>query len=273
MAAAREALAPTRPGRRRVVPAPEPSAPEPAPESPSAWTDPRGRDLYPLALPELVADPGVALPGDGSLMTWQYLRGEGIGAHQRCLDVGSGTGILAIQLALNGAAHVHAIDIDERAVRNTEANAFRNAVGDRVSAARVDLHPWVPEERYEVIVASLDQTPIDPYRELTSHRPVDYWGRMPFDHLLAKLPDALAPEGVAYVMQLSLLSRRRTGELLAAHGLDMQIVAHRAFPLPAELEDHRAQIERVEELSDAHRLHIGDRELLVAYLLEIRQRE
>ena len=70
--------------------------------------------------------------------------------HQRCLDVGCGTGILAVQLALNGAAHVHALDIDDRAVANTLANAFRNGVADRVTAATVDLFPWVPEERYEV---------------------------------------------------------------------------------------------------------------------------
>jgi cyclopropane fatty-acyl-phospholipid synthase-like methyltransferase len=201
-------------------------------------------------------------------MAWEYLYAEGIGAHQRCLDVGCGTGILAIQLALNGAAHVHAIDIDERAVRNAEANAFRNDVGDRVSVARVDVYPWVPQERYEVIVASLEQTPIDPYRQLTSHRPVDYWGRTPFDHLLAKLRDALAPEGVAYVMQLSLLSRSRTGELLATHGLDVRIADQRVFPLPPELDAE--QIRRVEELSDAYHLRIGERELLVAYLLEIR---
>ena len=52
-------------------------------------------------------------------MAWRYLYDQGVGAHQRCLDVGCGTGILGIQLALNGASHVRAIDIDERAVRNT----------------------------------------------------------------------------------------------------------------------------------------------------------
>ena len=35
---------------------------------------------------------------------------------QRCLDVGCGTGLQTVQLARNGAAHVHAIDVDQRAV-------------------------------------------------------------------------------------------------------------------------------------------------------------
>jgi S-methylmethionine-dependent homocysteine/selenocysteine methylase/SAM-dependent methyltransferase len=274
MGAAREALEPTEPGHRRVagvlmsdqlLGSHAANAPE--------WTDRRGRSLYPLPLPELVADPGVALPGGGSLMTWRYLYAEGIGAHQRCLDVGTGTGILAIQLALNGASHVHAIDIDERAVRNTESNAFRNGVGDTLTAARADVYPWVPDERYEVIVASLEQTPVDPYQQVASHRPVDYWGRTPFDHLLAKLPDALAPEGVAYVMQLSILSRQRTAKLLEAADLDVRVVAHDLFPFPAGLDDHRVQIRRAEELSDAYHPMVGEEDLLVAYLLEIRRRD
>ena len=69
----------------------------------------------------------------------------------------------------------------------------------------MDLYPWVPHERWEVIVASLFQMPVDPFEQTTSHRPVEYWGRNLLDHLLAKLPGALAPDGVAYVMQLSIL--------------------------------------------------------------------
>jgi release factor glutamine methyltransferase len=205
-------------------------------------------------------------------MTWRHLFDQGIGAHERCLDIGCGTGILAIQLALNGAAHVHAIDISERAVRNTATNAFRNAVGDRVSVARVDVFPWVPDEHYEVIVACLDQTPIDPNQQVASHRAVDYWGRTPLDSVLTKLADALAPEGVAYVMQLSILSQRHTARLLADAGLEAAVVDYQLHPLPADLEAHRHQIDGVEQRSDAHHLRIGDHDVLVAYLLEIRHR-
>ena len=60
---------------------------------------------------------------------------------------------------------MHAIDIDEAAVKNTLTNAFRNGVADRVSAAAQDLYPWVPEERYDLIVASLYQMPVDPFEQ------------------------------------------------------------------------------------------------------------
>jgi SAM-dependent methyltransferase len=274
IAAAGRRLLGTTPGHRRPqhdsAPAPdweaiaEPAAPAPA------WSDRRRRGLYPLPFPDLSVEPGVAAPGEVSYMAWRYVFREGIGAHQRCLDVGCGTGILAVQLALNGADHVRALDIDDRAAANTLANAFRNDVSDRVTAETVDLFPWVPEERYEVIVASLYQKPTDPFERLSSHRVPDYWGRILVDQLIAKLPDALAPEGVAYVVQLSILSQERTAEMLADHGLVAQPVDYTLFAFPPDQQDSRAQVQRVEELSDAYHLTVGEQDVIVAYLLEIR---
>jgi SAM-dependent methyltransferase len=240
---------------------------------PETWSDRRRRDLYPLPFPDLSVEPGVAQPSEASFMTWRYVFREGIGAHQRCLDVGCGTGILAVQLALNGADHVRALDIDGRAVANTLANAFRNDVSDRVTAETVDLFPWVPEERYEVIIASLYQKPTDPFERLSSHRVPDYWGRNLVDQLIAKLPEALAPEGVAYVVQLSILSQQRTAEMLAENGLIAHPVDYTMFAFPPDQQESRAQIGRVEDLSDAYHLAVGEQEVIVAYLLEVRHAE
>jgi ribosomal protein L11 methylase PrmA len=68
---------------------------------------------------------------------------EGIGAGQRCLDVGCGTGILGVRPALDHAAQVHCIDIGSRAVPNTPANAFCNTVSELLAAATVDLYRGV----------------------------------------------------------------------------------------------------------------------------------
>jgi tRNA1(Val) A37 N6-methylase TrmN6 len=195
---------------------------------------------------------------------------DAVGAHQRCLDIGCGTGIQTVQLARNGAAHVHALDVDRRAVETTLANAFRNGVADRVTATTVDLYPWVPEERYEVVVADLYELPEDPFRQVAGHRPVDYWGRGLLDQVLGKLPQALAPEGSAYVVQLSVASQRRTLELLDRLGLEARVADHTLFPLAGVPAEHRAQIARVEELSDAHHVRLGSQDVLAAYLLEIR---
>jgi homocysteine S-methyltransferase len=275
IAAAGQRLKDTKPGHRRPV---DPVAAAAngaglATREPSApWTDRRRRPLYPLPFPDLTVEPGVAAPGDTSYMTWRYVFREGIGAHQRCLDVGCGTGILAVQLALNGADHVRALDIDDRAAANTLANAFRNGVSDRVSAETVDLFPWVPEERYEVIVACLFQRPTDPFEPSAGHRVPDYWGRNLVDQLLTKLPEALAPEGVAYVVQLSILSQMGTAATLAELGLVAHPVDYTLFDFPGDQERSRPQIGRVEELSDAYHLTVGEQDVMVAYLLEVRHK-
>jgi S-methylmethionine-dependent homocysteine/selenocysteine methylase/SAM-dependent methyltransferase len=271
IAAARAELADTVVGRRRLDgPIDGDATTQPAPAQ--DWRDRRGRSLFPLAFPDIATVPGVFQPRGSSFLAWRYLYDEGIGAHQRCLDVGSGTGLLGVQLALNGAAHVHCIDNDAAAVANTRDNAFRNGVADRLTVAQVDLFPWVPEERYEVIVASLFQLPADPFERIASHRPVDYWGRNAFDQLLTKLGRALAPEGVAYIVQLSILSQQRTAELLEAAGFEVTVVGYDLYSFPPHFTAKRPQIDRVEDLSDAYHVRISDDDVLVAYLLEVRRR-
>jgi len=129
---------------------------------PQKWLDDKGRDLYPLPFPEIVVDPGVFRPTQGSFLIWKHIFAATIGQDKRCLDVGCGSGILTTQLALNGASHVHALDVQREAVANTLANAFRNGVANRVSGDVVDLYNYVPKEKYDLIVASLYQLPVDP---------------------------------------------------------------------------------------------------------------
>ena len=184
-----------------------------------SWGTSTAASLYPLPMPRIMVEPGVFAPTPGSFLAWKHLFTERMGEGRRCLDVGCGTGLLTVQLALNGAAHVHSIDIDERAVANTLSNAFRNGLAERVSGERVDLYPWDPDERYDVVVASLYQMPNDPFEQLSSHRPLDYWGRSLLDHLIdAAAEPARAEDGRAYVMQLSILSQEDTLSRSSATG-------------------------------------------------------
>jgi S-methylmethionine-dependent homocysteine/selenocysteine methylase/SAM-dependent methyltransferase len=270
LAAAAAALADTKPGTGHPQPAPgELDEGEPRAVDLPRWSDARGRPVFPLDFPDIVVDSDVFAPTQGSFLLWKYLYREGLGAHQRCLDIGCGSGLLAVQLARNGAEHVHAIDIDEPAVANTLTNAFRNGVSARVSAAATDLYPWVPEERYDLIVASLYQLPVDPFDQVTTHRPLDFWGRNLIDHLIRLLPEALADDGVAYVMQLSIIGERRTTELLDRAGYEARVVDFAFFAFHELFRDKGEQIARVEEQSDAYHLQLGDDDVMVAYLLEV----
>ncbi len=239
------------------------------PVPPQPWRNDGGRLLYPLEVPEIICEPDVFVPTQGSFLVWKHLFSGRVGAGKRCLDIGCGAGILAVQLALNDATHVHAIDLDRAAVANTLANAFRNGVADRVSGSDVDLFLWVPEERYDVIVASLYQMPVDPYEQTVTHRPLDYWGRNLVDHLISLLPATLAAGGVAYIMQLSILSQRWTDQLLRERGLRARVVDFSFFAFGDVFKAAQSQIERVEDQSDAYHLTFSDEDVMVAYILEI----
>jgi ribosomal protein L11 methyltransferase len=69
------------------------------------------------------------------------------------LDVGSGTGILAVAAARLGADRVVAVDLDLDAVRATDDNARRNSV--RVDARHGGLEAAEPDGPFDVVVANL----------------------------------------------------------------------------------------------------------------------
>lgn len=60
----------------------------------------------------------------------------------RVLDVGTGTGILAIAAAKMGAAHVEAMDVEPAAVKAAEENVQANRVSDTVSVYFATLTPF-----------------------------------------------------------------------------------------------------------------------------------
>jgi S-methylmethionine-dependent homocysteine/selenocysteine methylase len=269
IAAAAHAVAGTKPGRSR--PPLEKRLLEGEAEEADArpWLDDRSRELFPLPFPELVMESGVFVPTQGSYLVWKYLFGSGLGRGKSCLDVGCGSGILSVQLALNGAERVHAIDIDRNAVANTLANAFRNGVAEVVTGEDADLYQWDPQERFDVIVASLYQMPVDPFEEPSGHRPLDYWGRNILDHFVRLLPRLLTEDGKAYVMQLSIVGQLATARLLAEAGLEARVVDFSFFPFSPLFLQNKEQIQRVEQLSDAYHVVVGGDDIMVAYLLEV----
>lgn len=74
------------------------------------------------------------------------------GAMTSFLEMGCGTGIMSVLAALAGCRVVVGLDINPAAVRNTEMNAERHGVADRVTARVSDLYSAVqPGERFDGI--------------------------------------------------------------------------------------------------------------------------
>ncbi len=72
------------------------------------------------------------------------------------MDMGCGTGILAILAAMKGAVNVDAIDIDEWAFENTVENAERNNVGF-VKGAKGDASLLRGDENYDLFIANINR--------------------------------------------------------------------------------------------------------------------
>jgi ribosomal protein L11 methyltransferase len=80
---------------------------------------------------------------------------DGMPLHgQHVLDVGTGTGILAIAAAKLGAASVVALDIDEWAYSNAVENAERNGVAGSVQIHHCPLTS-LPARQFDLIIANI----------------------------------------------------------------------------------------------------------------------
>ena len=110
----------------------------------------------------VVIHPGMAF-GTGQHATTlgclEALEGLAVPPPASALDVGTGTGVLAIALAKLGVKKVLGIDLDPQAISAARGNVRRNAIGGRVRLACAPLERAVPAPRtgggYPLVVANL----------------------------------------------------------------------------------------------------------------------
>ncbi len=105
----------------------------------------------------LYVEPGVAF-GTGTHETTRLCLRQleaVVTAGVKVLDVGTGTGILAIAAAKLGADRIVAVDLDETAVRVAKANVEDNQVADLVTVLQSDLNQALTEETFDVVTANL----------------------------------------------------------------------------------------------------------------------
>ena len=77
-------------------------------------------------------------------------------AGKRGLDMGSGTGVLAVVAVKRGAAGVDAVDIDDTACESCRENAAANGAADRIEVIEGDVRS-VAARRYDFILANINR--------------------------------------------------------------------------------------------------------------------
>jgi len=106
---------------------------------------------------EIVINPKMSFGTGHHATTFQMLSHQGELDHKgkRVLDVGSGTGILAIMAHLLGASSVEAFDIDDWCVDNGNENFDLNGLSTRMGLGTIrDVNPVGP---FEILLANINK--------------------------------------------------------------------------------------------------------------------
>ncbi|GAB0168561.1 50S ribosomal protein L11 methyltransferase [Lysinibacillus sp. CTST325] len=119
---------------------------------------PTWEEYVPVSTDELIIelDPGMAFGTGTHPTTVMCLQGleKVVNEGDTVIDIGTGSGVLSIGAALLGAKSVHALDLDEVAVRSAQENAALNKVDDKVSVFHGNLLDTVKEPA-DVVVANI----------------------------------------------------------------------------------------------------------------------
>ncbi|NOZ55696.1 MAG: 50S ribosomal protein L11 methyltransferase [Calditrichaeota bacterium] len=117
-------------------------------EIPSDWVD---RDVVIEIEPKMAFGTGTHPSTQLVLEAEEELVHEGADV----LDVGTGSGILAIAAVHLGARRVLAFDVDVTAVKNALENLRRNRVEERVQLYAGELEALSPDQRFDVVLANI----------------------------------------------------------------------------------------------------------------------
>jgi release factor glutamine methyltransferase len=176
--------------------------------------------------------PGVFQPPSDSFMLADQLRQERLGPGVSVLDLGTGSGHLAVVAALAGASAT-AVDVSRRALLSVRLNARLNGV--HVTALRGDLFGPVAGRRFDVIVSNPPYLP-HPDENLPEHglaRAIDAGprGRAFLDRICAEVGEHLNPGGVLLLVHSSVCGEQATIDALNGRGLQAQVVFRHRGPL------------------------------------------
>jgi release factor glutamine methyltransferase len=182
--------------------------------------------------------------GDTELLI-DVTRAGGFARGRDVLDVGTGSGALALAAAREGAATVTAVDLSLRSVVTTWLNSRLHGV--RVRVHRGDLFGPVTGRRFGLVMANPPYVPA-PSARLPRHGMGRCWdagtdGRMLLDRICAGLPQVLAPDGDALIVHSAVCDVDRTLAALDGAGLVPRVVTTARVPFGPVMSARAAMLE------------------------------
>lgn len=139
----------------------------------------------------------------------------------RILDIGTGTGLLALMLAQKTEALIDAIDIDESSVKQAKENFIGSPWSDRLKAIHCSLQDFSrkPSDKYDLIVSNPPYFS-DSYKTSGNSRTLARHTdeSLSFDELINGVINLLSPQGRFYLI-LPLKEGKAFEKLAARKGL------------------------------------------------------
>ncbi|MCZ0206347.1 methyltransferase [Streptomyces sp. UMAF16] len=175
--------------------------------------------------------PGVYAPQDDTEMLAEALRAEAPPPGSRVLDVGTGSGALALAAARQGA-EVTAVDVSRQAVWTARLNAWLSRLPVRIR--RGNLFAPVRGRAFDLILANPPYVPA-PEEGRGPRGRARAWdagsdGRLLLDQICRDAPALLRPGGLLLLVHSALSGPDRTLEMLRAAGLSAEVVRRRRVP-------------------------------------------
>lgn len=179
----------------------------------------------------LMRPPGVYPAQADTFLLIDSLGEERLGPASRVLDLGTGSGAVAIAAARRGA-RVTAVDVSRRALATAWLNAGLHR--RRISVRRGNLLDPVRDQRFDLVVSNPPYVPSAGDR-LPSRGPARAWdagptGRALVDRICREAPGVLAPGGVLLLVQSSLCKPSATCDALERAGLRVRVAARMFQP-------------------------------------------
>lgn len=179
----------------------------------------------------LLRAPGVYAPQDDTELLVEAMRSAAIPTGGRVLDIGTGTGALAIAAIRAGAAEVTGVDVSRRAVWTARFNAAMRRMPMRVRLG--NALEVIADERFDLVLANPPYVPAT--RVCAARGAARAWdagldGRQLLNPLCARMFDLLVPGGVLMMVHSALCGVDTTLRQLRDNGLKASVVQRRRVP-------------------------------------------
>lgn len=114
---------------------------------------------------------------------------------RRILDIGTGSGVVALMIAQRHEADIWAIDLDEGAIRDAQENFRRSPWAPRLHAVKADLKDFHPDGTFDFIVSNPPFYRHSPQTSSAARTMARSALSLPYPLLARRSAELLAPEG------------------------------------------------------------------------------